>query len=224
MPAIETWEFLTNPWATRASPAAGGRALQRPAKKFRTGWRDQLGQRRFRLAVGVLDLQRMMFTANGLASRPTHTLQARVCSRIQVCGNEALSPPSHPLFKSLVPCLSFQAPTGPAAREATASTPTCSLHCICLANIIRNSLQCNTCSLTSIADLPGLPHADCTERTRSYNGAPRTQTRSGRSSVSRTSEARLARLEAILDSERQKRIEAEKEIQSLKAKVHGDGE
>ena len=120
MPAIETWAFLTNPLATRASPAAGGRALQRPAKRFRTGWRDQLGQRSFRLAMGVLDLQRMTFTANGLASRATHTLQARVCSRIQVCGNDTLSPPSHPLYKSLVSCLSFQAPTGPAAREATA--------------------------------------------------------------------------------------------------------
>jgi len=45
--------------------------------------------------------------------------------------------------------------------------------------------------------------------------------RGGRSSVSHNSDARLARLEAILFSERQKRIEAEKEIQDLKAKVNG---
>ena len=40
-------------------------------------------------------------------------------------------------------------------------------------------------------------------------------------SVSRTSDARLARLENILLEERQKRIEAEKEIADLKVKVHG---
>ena len=44
--------------------------------------------------------------------------------------------------------------------------------------------------------------------------------RGGRSSASQNSDARLARLEAILYSERQKRIDAEKEIQDLKAKVN----
>ena len=41
--------------------------------------------------------------------------------------------------------------------------------------------------------------------------------------MSKASAARLARLETILMEERQKRIEAEKEIADLKVKVNGKG-
>jgi len=63
-------------------------------------------------------------------------------------------------------------------------------------------------------------YSDCTERTRSRRTAGSHATRSGLgSSVSRNSEARLTRLEAILNEERQKRLEAEKEIAELKQQV-----
>jgi hypothetical protein len=67
---------------------------------------------------------------------------------------------------------------------------------------------------------PRIYCADCTERTRSRRTAGSHATRSGLgSSVSRNSEARLTRLEAILNEERQKRLEAEKEIAELKQQV-----